>query len=193
MICEGTPAKYPPVKNQSFDALCYSTIFADEFPDTEFISMGNDHEVIDDKRGLAEALQTLITSVEIVRVVDRDNRSHEEIQELNEGGVRVISRQNIEAFLFDDEVLQELVMVHGCNSDPQALLDAKEKIAKGSPEASDDNLKIVRGSLYNECKKWTTQDKHRNGVQQFMRLTLAPLIKPEMSVYQELKNDIFCA
>ena len=191
VICEGTPASVPPAKNQSFDALCYSTIFEEEFPETEFISMGNDREVIGDKRGLAEALQTLMTAVTVVPLVDRDNRSPEEVRELVDSGVRVLSRRNIECFLFDDEVLRELVAKHGLAPDPEPLLDVKESFVANLPDGGQENLKKVRGSLYNECKNWIVSDKHRNGVQQFMRLTLAPLIKPGMLVYEELKKDIF--
>ena len=44
--------------------------------------------------------------MEVVRVIDRDDRSEEEVADLVNDGVRVLSRRNLESYLFDDELLQ---------------------------------------------------------------------------------------
>ena len=113
VICEGEPITNPPRRNQSLDADCYSRIFGDEFPETEFLSMGNDQQVLDDQRGVAEAFRKLIGAMAVVRLVDRDDRSAEEIEIANQQGIRVLSRRNLEAYLFDDEVLSALAVSVG--------------------------------------------------------------------------------
>ena len=60
VICEGEPLESQPVRNHSHDAKCYETIFEEEFPETRFVSMGSDQQIIGDKRGLAEALRLLV-------------------------------------------------------------------------------------------------------------------------------------
>ena len=70
VICEGEPIARQRVKNHSIDATCYANIFEEEFPDTEFVSMGNDQQVLDDSWKLEETLHKLIDGMEIVRLVD---------------------------------------------------------------------------------------------------------------------------
>ena len=52
VICEGEPISPKNFKNQSHDAHCYGVIFQNEYPDTQFVSMGNDQKVEHDKLGL---------------------------------------------------------------------------------------------------------------------------------------------
>lgn len=191
IMCEGEPMTSQPSRNHSFDAECYSRIFEDEFPDTEFVSMGNDQQIIGDKRGLAEALDKLIDGLEVVRLIDRDERSSEEVQDVNSEGVRVLSRANIECYLLDDEVLQALARDEGQEEKAQELLDRKVQILADRPDRPSDNLKPVRGNIYLACKEILSLSQRRNTADAFMRYTLAPLIKPGMNVYDELKRDIF--
>ena len=55
-----------------------------------------------------EALRLLIGDLEVVRLIDRDDRSSDEISDHAGKGVRVLSRRNLESYIFDDEVLQAL-------------------------------------------------------------------------------------
>ena len=104
VICEGEPLTGAPVRNHSHDAQCYNCIFDAEFPDTRFVSMGSDQQIVSDKRGLAEALRLLIDGLHVMRLVDRDDRSDDEVVELSKSGIRVLSRRNLESYLFDDAV-----------------------------------------------------------------------------------------
>ena len=47
------------------------------------------------------------------------------------------------------------------------------------------------GEIYNACKNVLGLTQCGNDAKTFMRDTLAPLIKPGMAVYEELKRDIF--
>ena len=54
-----------------------------------------------------------------------------------------------------------------------------------------DNLKPVSGEVYNACKKSLGLTQCGNNAKAFMRITLAPLIQPGTSIYEQLKRDIF--
>ena len=56
-----------------------------------------------------------------------------------------------------------------------------------------DNLKTLSGMVCNACKDVLGLTQRGNSAEAFMRDTLAPLIKPGMAVYEELKHDIFGA
>ena len=184
VICEGELGR------NSIDAPCYEEIFKDEFPDTQFVPMGNDNEIEEDRRGLATALKMLLSGLEIVRLIDRDDRSAEEIATLNRRSVRVLSRRNLEAYLFDDEVLQALALSVDKEDKIDELLTKKEILLAGLDGPADD-LKKASGQIYLACKGILGLTQHGQTAKAFMRDTLAPLIKPSMAVYRELKCIIF--
>ena len=192
VICEGEPLTSQPVGNHSHDAKCYEPIFEAEFPETRFVSMGNDQQIVGDKRGLAEALRLLVGGLEVVRLIDRDDLTDPTISELIKDGVRVLSRRNLESYLFDDEVLKALAASVGKADKTEELLAEKERIcAAKTGDAPQDNLKPVRRDIFDACRKILGLSQRGNTAGEFMRATLAPLIKPGMSVYEELRHDIF--
>ena len=195
VICEGEPLASRPVGNHSHDAKCYERIFEDEFPETKFVSMGSDRQIIGDKRGLAEALRVLIGGLKVVRLIDRDNRTDGKISELRKEGVRVLSRRNLESYLFDGEVIQALATSVGKADKTEELLAEKNRIhaAKIGIGSSQDNLKPGSHDIYIACKKILGLNQYGNDAKEFARETLAPLIKPGMAVYEELKSDVFGA
>ncbi|MDE2799254.1 MAG: AAA family ATPase [Gemmatimonadota bacterium] len=191
VICEGEPKNRKSVTNYSHDARCYERIFGTEFPETQFVPGGNASEVAEDKRGIAYALGLLTRGIEIVKLIDRDDRSKEEIEETEQQDIRVLSRRNLETYLFDDEVLKKLA-ASVCKKDKaEELLKKKQSILANRPNDPPDNLKPASGEIYNACKDILNLTQCGNDAKTFMRDTLAPLIKPGMSVYEELKRDIF--
>ena len=190
VICEGHP-KTPPVgKNHSHDSRCYESIFETEFPETRFVSMGNDRDVSSDRHGLAEALRLLIGELKVVRLIDRDDRSSTEITDLEQTGVRVLSRRNLESYLFDDEVLRELAKWVNKEDKVDDLLTEKQSILAACGPAND--LKHASGQIYLACKRFLgLYNGYGNNTKAFMRDTLAPRVKPGMAVYDELKHAIF--
>jgi len=193
VICEGQPKAGRLSGNHSHDARCYDTIFETEFPETRFMSMGNDREIIGDKRGLAEALLSLIDGLEVVRLIDRDDRSEQEISDANRQGVRVLSRRNLESYLFDDEVLRALAESKGQEGKAADLLAEKRRILAARTDDPADDLKPASGCIYNACKSVLSLTQVGNNTKAFMRDTLAPLLKPGMQIYEKLKCDIFGA
>ena len=191
VICEGEPLTSQSVGGNSLDAQCYDSIFNRELPETRFVSMGSDRQIIGDQRGLAEALRLLIGGLEVVRLIDRDARSSEEVAELAEKGVRALSRRNLESFLFSNEVLAALAQEVGKPGKVDELLTEKCRILKDRTGDAPDDLKPASGQIYNACKRILALANPGNDTKAFMRVTLAPLIKPGMQVYGELKRDIF--
>ena len=185
VICEGNP------KN-SLDAQCYERIFEPQFPETRFVSMGGDKEVIGDKHQLKKSLASLISGIEVVLLLDRDDRTEAMIQQLNQQGVRVLHCRNLEAYLFDDEVLQALAASVGQEDKANELIEEKRRIAQNQGgNHQPDDLKPLRASIYQACKQKLRLTQSGNDVAEFMSETLAPLIKPGMNVYDQLCRDIF--
>jgi len=192
VICEGHPKTVRPTRNHSQDARCYERIFEAEFPETRFVSMGNDGEVSGDRHGLAQALLSLVDGLDVVRLIDRDDRSAQEISDARGNGVRVLSRRNLESYLFDDDVLRTLAAWADQEDKANELIAEKKRIIDaGSDGTPSDDMKPASGQIYNACKNTLSLTRCGNNTKAFMRDTLAPLIKSEMTVYQELKHDIF--
>ena len=192
VICEGEPRNRNAGANYGHDARCYATIFAGEFPETEFVPGGSALDVSNDKRGIAYALQQLTRGVTVIRLVDRDDRSDREVEDLSKSGhVRVLGRRNLETFLFDDEILRALGANAGAESDiVEELIKRKKTIIAGSEGGAIDDLKPVSGAIYIACKDILGLTQCGNDARAFMRDTLAPLVTKETKVYRELKDNI---
>ena len=191
VICEGEPKTRGSGPNHSHDARCYEQIFQNEFPETQFIPGGNSLDVADDKRGIGYAVGLLIKGAEVVKLIDLDDQSPEEVAELNSRGVRVLSRRNLESYLFSDEVLRELANSVSKGDKVEELLSKKESIRISRPTDPPDDLKPASGEIYNACRLILGLTQPGNNAKTFMRHTLAPLIKPGMLVYEELKARYF--
>ena len=191
VICEGEPMNRNAGQNYSHDARCYERLFQDELPETQFIPGGNASEVADDRRGIAYALGVLTQGTQVVRLVDRDSSSPDEVAELMNRGVRVLSQRNLESYLFDDEVLRALAVSVDKAHEADDLLAEKQIIINQRTGDAPDDLKPASGDIYNACKSMLELTNPGNNTKTFMRDTLAPLIKPGMAVYDELRRDIF--
>ena len=91
---------------------------------------------------------------------------------------------------FDDEVLRELAASAGRQENIKELLE-KKRCLIAETEGPEDDLKPLAGELRVACKRLLGLTQCGNTKMAFMRDTLAPLIKPRMKVYEELKCDIF--
>ena len=191
VICEGEPKNRKSGSNYSHDARCYESIFQAEFPESRFIPGGNSAEVADDKRGLAYALGVLTQGTEVIRLIDRDANSVEEVSEFRDRSVRVLTRRNLESYLFDDEVLTALAASVDLNDQADKLLAKKQEILASRPGDPPDNPKPASGEIYVACKTILGLASPGNNAKTFMRDTLAPLVTPDTQVYEEMKRDIF--
>ena len=89
------------------------------------------------------------------------------------------------------EVLEALAKAAGQPEKAQELFDRKQSILDNQVSRPPDNLKPASGQIYNACKDVLKLTQAGNTTQAFMRDTLAPLVRPGMTVYEELRRDIF--
>lgn len=193
VICEGSPAGPVQGKNAEHDAKIYSTIFAEEFPDVTFISAGSASQVSGDFLGLATALPKVASGMKVTRLIDRDDHAKNDIDSFKKDGITVLSRRHLEAYLYDDEVLKALCNAVNRSGDYNDLIASKNAAIEDSKNRGNpsDDYKSAAGNIYTEAKRILTLTQVGNDRLAFARNTLAPLIKPGMAVYAELKADIF--
>ena len=98
VFCEGT-IQGRSYKN--FDAQIYGRIFSLKYPDTSFVSIGSCSEIEDENNISMKIISQVLKNSTIIKVVDRDNRSEQEIDELKRRGINVLNRRHLESYLLD--------------------------------------------------------------------------------------------
>lgn len=188
-LCEGQRREQGARRNPNFDARCYNQIFEREFPDVQFISVGGCNDV--DKNALiaGSVLKECVSGVKIETIYDCDDRSSQEVADLVAQGGRVLTLRDLENYLWNDEVLGKLCHVNQHDELLSQLLATKNQLMVGVTPP--DDVKSIAGPLYNAVKSTLGLTKCGNTHEAFARDTLAPLIEPGMSVYAQLKKDIF--
>lgn len=192
VLCEGRPADGK--AKSEFDAQCYRTIFADSMPDTDFISVGNSQDVHDDRLHVGRAIQTLVSGTKVIRLIDRDIRNATEIEALKADGVRVLTRRHLEAYLLDDAVITALCERNGqLDKASQAIASLHNQLKANQLERGKDpdDFKAASGEFYVTLRKLLGLSQSGLTFDAFARSSLAPLVRPGMTVFDELYRDIF--
>ena len=189
VFCEGTSRGR---RRKDFDARCYANIFKNTYPNTAFYSLGSCNDV-SDKNAVVDFVTNLSPESNVIRVIDRDDRSPDEISDLNAEGIKVLSKRHLECYLLDDEVLRKWCLVNGKSDKISEMLTMKsqkisDSIARGNPT---DDIKSASNDICTEGKKLLLLTACGNNGEAIMRDTLAKLISPDMAIYQELENEIF--
>lgn len=181
--------------NVEFDAICLRRIFRVSRPETEFISMGASNDVANDRLAFGGGIQTLVPGVAVVRLIDRDERTDEEVETLVSAqvGCRVLSRRDLENFLLSDEAIGLL-----CDSVDKAdstvhLIEEKnrllsERVATGGLP---DDVKAIAGQFYVLAKSHLGLPRPGSTKEAFLRDVMAPLIRVGSATYHSLQEDIF--
>jgi len=190
IFCEGNSGG---TKNKNFDEKCYTKIFSMEFPNAVFCSVGSCKDIETEEKLLFEVIKKVNPYHIIIKLIDRDDRSLEEIEELKMQGITVLSLRTLESYLLEDEIIEKLCMV--CNksekTDEIKAIKAealKKSIERGNPI---DDLKSAAGLFFTETKKALGLIKCGNDTVSFLRDTMAPLITQETKTYKLLRKDIF--
>ena len=139
------------------------------------------------------AVQAVSPGTSLFRLIDRDDRSDDEVARLRGRGVRVLSRRHLESFLFDDEILIALCKERGHGDKIQEVIEAKkqalsESVMRGNPP---DDLKSAGGQIYVAIKRILSLTQCGSTARAFMLETLVPLVNQETKVYSELGRDVF--
>ena len=189
VLCEGGTV----AGGSDFDASCYNIIFSGEHPDVLFMGAGSADDLQNDPRKVGDFLRALAPNVCVIRLIDRDARRDDEIEELQRRGVRVLSLRNIESYMLHDEVLGAVCHSLGDGSKISDLLAEKQKALKSSVESGGppDHLKRVAGDIYNAAKRLFPGIRLGAEKRAFMNGVCAPQIKAGMTVYDQLRRDVF--
>lgn len=181
--------------NAEFDAACLRQVFGSIYPDTEFVSIGSAEDVQEDKLHMQASVKLLTPGVEVLRVVDRDDRSDQEVEAARREGTQVLSWRDLENYLLHDEVLTAFCGSIGRENDSSAVLLEKARLLADSVQAdgAPDDEKRIAGDLYKFIQRLFLLRQAGNTAPSFMRDSLAPLLRPGMAPYEQLRRDIFGA
>lgn len=193
IICEGNPQGAVLGKNESHDARCYEIIFCSEYPDTKFISAGSAKEVTADRLRFAYAFPLVVPGIDLRRLIDRDDHGPQDVAEFKRDGIHTLGRRHLEAYLYDEEVLQVLCDSVDRPGDFSALQAARAaaiaaSVARGNPA---DDVKSAAAAIYSDAKRILGLSGRGNDQMAFARNVLAPLVRPGMAIYEELRAAIF--
>ncbi len=193
-LCEGNKKGR---KNKNFDSQIYSHIFKKE--DVMFVSAGGCNEIEDDSFIGYLILSQVCVGRTIKRLIDRDERSDEEIEELNSRNVTVLRRRHIESYLMDDEIIIRLVEKYTTGFLPDKIeslikeaLEIKQRAIDSSMRRghSNEDIKSATGEMCVELKRLLNLTNHGNTTDAFLKDTITPLITEETNVYKELREQI---
>lgn len=190
VFCEGDPGG---VKFKNFDAQIYHKIFENEFPDVCFTSVGSCSEIENPNNTSMKIISNVLSNSKMIKVIDRDARTPEEVNELKRRGIKVLSRRHIECYLLDDEIIKLLCDKEGKTDKYEEILEAKKRNLENSISRGNaiDDMKSASDGIFSEIKRILQLSRGGNTRGAFFRDILAPLITPETKVYQELKSEIF--
>ena len=190
VFCEGNPTGRT---RKNFDKNIYDTIFQDTHPEALFISAGSCNEIENIESMHGEIINTLLKDTKKIKVVDRDDRTEQEILDLNARGIKVLKKRNLESYLLDDSVIKKLCESVGkpdqfANCIVAKKLAISKSISRGNAK---DDYKSARGEIYNALKAILNLTKSGSNSDTFIRDILAPLITPDMEIYKRLEQEIF--
>lgn len=189
VLCEGSQLD----GGDDFDASCYNKIFEADLSNTVFLGVGGSDAVQKDTRCVGQLFKIFAPDVKIVKLIDRDDRTDEEISALRSNGVRVLSLRTIESYLLDDDVLQKMCdrFIHS-ELGPQLIAAKREALANSTAkDGPSDDLKRPAGDIYNAAKRLLPKEKLGGDKREFMKRFCATVVKDVPSVYSRLREDIF--
>ena len=186
VVCEGSSVGN---RRKDFDADVYDRILRAQEPEIVFVAGGNSMQVAATGSSLRDVLDRVLPSTKVVALVDRDDKSHEEVAEYD--GI-TLSKRNIESYLLADEVIEALVQKEGKPELREQALKIKAVAMQNSTARRNpsDDLKSAAGEIYNNLRLLLDIEHPGGDKDAFMKNTLSPLIVPGMETYHALKSDI---
>lgn len=190
VFCEGTSQGR---KYKDFDAQIYGKIFESKYHDTKFISIGSSTEIENIENQSVKIVSNILKSSSILKFVDRDGKSSEEIAELSAKGIKTSKRRHIECYLLDDEIIEKLCVSIGKPELIEQCLQAKQiaiqdSVSRGNPT---DDIKSASGQIFTELKRILSLTQGGNNTSAFLRDTMTPMVTEETTIYKELESEIF--
>ena len=184
-ICEGSKDKHV----KGFDARCYNQVFADESPETLFISQGGSGEVIQSEH-LVAILKSIAQGMNVLKLIDRDDMTDEERERKITQQFRVLRRRELEEYLYDPEVLRTFLQTVGCEEAVvETVLTKRDSLLAG--QLGPKNIKDVSRKLFEAIRRITELPYLGSNREEFASQFLAPALTKTQVVYEELREDVF--
>ncbi len=175
VICEGSHG------DKGFDAECYNQIFSEEFPDTKFVSAGGKGEL----ENYIAVVDAVTKGANVFGLRDLDpETSPDDIARFQKIGIKVLERGKIEDYLLADDVLHALCQ----DKELEPYEEKASELIKLRESVTD--IKSAPNQIRKKVVEWKTRGIGETP-QGFLKNMLAPLIKPGMTTYDELKKSIF--
>ncbi|KAA0012980.1 ATP-binding protein [Billgrantia pellis] len=195
-------------KRKNFDSFLYGKIFSSKYPNVTFVSGGSCTEIEDTDHVGFRLLSEVLKGTKMARLIDRDDKSDEEVAELEAEGVFVTSRRHIEAYLFDDELIERLVIdkyrpdlleEEGFDSDEEKRQELVRRafevkrsamnnsVGRGRPT---DDVKAASGDIYVGLKTLLNLTRCGNNADMFMRDVMSEYLCEDTNTFKELDEDV---
>ena len=191
VLCEGATER----DQAALDEACYSKIFAREFPETRFVSVGDASTVEKRMKDLVPLLGKIIAGTQIIRFRDRDSSTPEEIEARRTQAIptRTLSQfRNIESMLLSDGVLKKLCEHESKPECFDAIKAARDRIMEENQgNHAPDDYKPSAQAVHHAATEKLGLERSGETKEAFMRDILAPLVTQDMPEYETLKKDIF--
>ena len=188
VLCEGHTGG----TGASLDEECYGKIFAAEFPQTQFVSVGPASKVEKRVKDIVPVLDRVVGRSRVILFRDRDNSTPEEISGKRNLDVPIHTMsmyRNIESLLLSDGVLKRLCEESG-NVECFKDIQTRRGEALGEQHAKD-NFKPAVQAVHSAARTILKLTQSGETTHAFLRDVLAPLVKPGTQEYETLKEDIF--
>jgi predicted ATPase len=189
VVCEGSSIGN---RRKDFDAEIYNRILGQVSPDILFVSGGSSNQVAANRISIKETLGKIVPAANVLALCDRDDKSQAEVDEFERNGGLVLSRRNLESFLFSDDVIEALATKVGKDNLIADALQIKatalaNSAGRGNPV---DDLKSAAGEIFVNLKNLLGLERCGNNTEAFMRDTLATLVSDPMPTFLEMKATI---
>ena len=173
--------------------LCYANIFSTTHPSTVFYSLGGCNDIEEDKLKVIGLTQAIVPNTNVIRIIDRDDRSENEVEELSEKGIKVLDRRHLESYLLDDEIIKKWCATVGKAELENSALTIKQQAINASISRGNatDDIKSASNDIVTNIKKLLGLTACGNNGEAIIRDTITPLITPDTQVYQQLERLIF--
>ncbi|WPA92449.1 AAA family ATPase [Providencia zhijiangensis] len=190
VFCEGTSKGR---EYKDFDAQIYNKILGQKYHETTFISIGSCSELVDIENEPMKIVSSILKSSNIIKFIDRDDKSNQEVKELLDKGIKTSSKRHIECYVFDDEIIRKLCISQSKPDCIDRCLEAKKEAMEASKNRGNapDDIKSASGDIFVKIKKILSLTQCGNSKCAFIRDTIVPLITEDTDIYKQIEKDIF--
>ena len=195
-------------KRRNFDSFLYGKLFSKKYPHVTFVSGGSCSEIESPDHVGFKLLSEVLSGTKLSRLIDRDDKSDMEASELEQQNIYCTSRRHIESYLFDDELVEKLVIDNYSpeiiEDDPEKPKNEEEKKRQLLEEAlkikcdavvasvrrgnAPDDIKLASGDIYVGLKRLLKLTRCGNNADMFMRDVMSEYLTEETKVYKEMET-----